>query len=133
MSLENTEGDNPLEIFQIWVNLPTKSKKVKPHFTMLWAEKNPVLKTDLSTVTVIADEAKQYSDKVQSPPPESWASEPGSELAVLLIDLQPGGRVELPAAKTRLCHQSQTLLLRRKRSSEGGSSNFGAGQPRTAD
>src|ERR1700744_6499967 len=32
---------NPLELFQIWLNLPRADKMVAPHFTMLWREKIP--------------------------------------------------------------------------------------------
>ncbi len=66
---------------------------------MLWSEKNPVLSDEAnkSRVTVIADEGKTFSDAVQPPPPDSWASKAGSNLAILLIELGPGGRFTIPA------------------------------------
>ena len=38
--LEET-GPNPVELFQIWLNLPGEDKLVPPHFTMLWGEDIP--------------------------------------------------------------------------------------------
>ena len=39
--LLNQNEANPLELFQIWLNLPAKNKMVDPHFTMFWSEKIP--------------------------------------------------------------------------------------------
>ena len=39
--LLDTGGANPLELFQIWLNLPARNKIVEPHFTMFWAEDVP--------------------------------------------------------------------------------------------
>ena len=39
--LLNPDAANPLELFQIWLNLPAKNKMVDPHFTMFWSEKIP--------------------------------------------------------------------------------------------
>ena len=39
--LLNKEQENPLELFQIWLNLPQKNKIVEPHFSMLWGETIP--------------------------------------------------------------------------------------------
>ncbi len=96
--LVNADEPNPMVLFQIWLNLPAASKKANPYFTMLWSEKNPVLRAPGSTVTVIADEAKQFSAAVQPPPPDSFASQPGSNVAIVLIELAPGGEYTIPAA-----------------------------------
>src|SRR5205085_2160084 len=34
--LLNRSEPNPLELFQIWLNLPKADKLVEPHFSMLW-------------------------------------------------------------------------------------------------
>src|SRR6187551_240293 len=36
--LLNKEKDNPLELFQIWLNLPKAKKFAPPHFAMLWSD-----------------------------------------------------------------------------------------------
>jgi redox-sensitive bicupin YhaK (pirin superfamily) len=33
-----TDQANPLELFQIWLNLPAASKMAPPHFTMIWSQ-----------------------------------------------------------------------------------------------
>ena len=101
--LLNTDQPNPLELFQIWLNLPASHKMVKPHFTMLWNERIPRLHhRDASgkqtTVTVIAG-ALEGADAPLSPPPESWASQDGSDVAIWTISLEPGARWTMPAAK----------------------------------
>ena len=101
--LLNTDQPNPLELFQIWLNLPASHKMVQPHFTMLWNERIPRLHhTDAAgkqtTVTVVAG-ALEGADTPLSPPPESWASQEGADLAIWTISLEPGARWTLPAAK----------------------------------
>ena len=34
--LLNQEQANPMDFFQIWLNLPAKNKRVEPHFSMFW-------------------------------------------------------------------------------------------------
>ena len=41
--LLNASAPNPLELFQVWLNLPARSKMAAPHFTMFWNERIPRL------------------------------------------------------------------------------------------
>ena len=86
------EKANPLELFQIWVNLPRKSKMAAPHFTMMWREQVPVISAPGVSVSVIA------GDGALPPPPESWAADPRSELAIWTLSLAPGASFTVPAA-----------------------------------
>jgi len=98
--LLDTEKDNPAELFQIWLNLPAKSKMVKAYFSMFWNQDIPRVKaTDASgkqtEVTVIAGRLGDATP--HAPPPDSWASEPGSEVAIWAIRMEPGASWTLPA------------------------------------
>ena len=35
------DAPNPVELFQIWINLPAADKLAPPHFTMLWSDTIP--------------------------------------------------------------------------------------------
>ena len=105
--LLDTTGPNPLELFQIWLNLPAKNKMVPPHFTMLWSEKIPrQVTTDTSgRATEVAVIAGQLMDAtgtkplgILSPPPDSWASQPDADVAIWTIRMAAGARWVLPAA-----------------------------------
>ena len=39
--LVDASAPNPVELFQIWLNLPSRDKMVEPHFTMLWEPSIP--------------------------------------------------------------------------------------------
>ena len=99
--LLDDDSPNHIELFQIWLNLPARSKMVEPHFTMLWAEDIPrVAFSDDSgrttTVTVIAGALGDVTPP--SPPPSSWASDPDADVAIWHVVASPGARWELPAA-----------------------------------
>lgn len=103
--LVHQDRDNPLHLFQVWLNLPSRDKFVKPHYKMLWSEDIPKLEIvdsdgKKSVVTVIAG---TYNDvKAVDPAPDSWAAKPEHNLDILLVKLEPGARLPLPA-------RSQTL------------------------
>ena len=59
--LVDPDAPNPLELFQIWLNLPAADKMVDPYFTMLWETDTPrVVAKDadgrVTEITVIAGE-----------------------------------------------------------------------------
>ena len=100
--LLDNEQPNPLELFQIWLNLPAADKRVDPYFTMFWDQDIPrhVAVDDAgrrTEVTVIAGALEGVT--APPPPPNSWASRPESDLAIWLVRMEPGARWELPAAR----------------------------------
>ncbi len=90
-------GSNPLELFQIWLNLPRARKLAAPYFTMFWADTLPVHAPDGAEITVVAG---RLGD-LQGPPtpPDSWAAHPDADVAIWLIRLDPGADWILPAAQ----------------------------------
>jgi redox-sensitive bicupin YhaK (pirin superfamily) len=99
--LLDTTGPNPLELFQIWLNLPAEDKLVDPYFTMLWEADIPrVRATDAdgrtTEITVIAGSLDAAVPP--APPPSSWASRPEADIAIWHITMEPGARWQLPPA-----------------------------------
>ncbi|HKU43590.1 MAG TPA: pirin family protein [Polyangiales bacterium] len=92
---------NPLELFQIWLNLPRAEKLAPPHFAMLWNAETPRVQfsdaAGLRTeVTLVAGELGDR--RAPAPPPRSWAARADSHVAIWQISLQAGARWQLPAA-----------------------------------
>ncbi len=92
---------NPVELFQIWLNLPASDKLVEPHFTMLWADSLPRIQSAdaegrKTEVTVIAGELA--GQRPPPPPPHSWASRPDSDVAIWSVVMEAGAKWTLPAA-----------------------------------
>ncbi|SFT41581.1 hypothetical protein SAMN05216474_0438 [Lishizhenia tianjinensis] len=101
--LLHTDKDNPFELFQIWLNLPSKSKKVDAHYKMLWSEDIPVVESKddngkLTKVNVIAGTLN--GTKALDPNPNSWAADPANEVVILTLKLDAGATFTLPAAQT---------------------------------
>lgn len=99
--LINKDKDNTMELFQIWLNLPARSKMVDPHFKMMWGEDIPKLKhkdinDKTTTVEVIAGALSNL--KAPTPPPNSWAADVNNEVAVWNIKMQPNASWVLPKA-----------------------------------
>lgn len=97
-----TDQDNPLELFQIWLNLPRRLKMAKPAFSMYWHEQIPVV-CDPENQTQVRVIAGDFNGTAALPPPvDSWAAQAGSQVAVWLVKLKPGAELALPAATAAL-------------------------------
>src|SRR5690349_19113980 len=95
------DEDNPLELFQIWLNLPAAGKLVAPHFSMLWSHTIPrhVARDEAGRATEVTVIAGRLGDAAAPPPPpDSWASRPDADVAIWTVKMAPGARFTLPAA-----------------------------------
>jgi len=92
---------NPVELFQIWLNLPAEDKLVEPHFAMLWDREIPRCTfTDgagrVTEVTVIAGPLD--GKRPPPPPPRSWAARPDTDVAIWSIRMPREASWTIPAA-----------------------------------
>jgi len=97
--LLNSDKDNPFELFQIWLNLPRKSKFVEPHYKMLWKETIPVIrvkdeKGKVTEINVVVGTLNEI--KALDPAPDSWAADPKNEVAVYTIKMEAGTTWTIP-------------------------------------
>ena len=94
---------NPLEIFQVWLNLPKASKFVEPHFKMLWNDMVPeVTYTEdgkKTTVNIIAGNLNKVA--APKPTPDSWAANPENGVSVYTVKMEAGASWELPATDNK--------------------------------
>jgi redox-sensitive bicupin YhaK (pirin superfamily) len=113
------DRDNPLELFQIWLNLPRKNKMVEPHFKMLWRESIPNYQHrspsgKMTQVEVIAGRLHQH--QAPAPPPGSWAADPANEVGIWNIRMEAGAEWVLPQASPGInrylyCYIGKTLKI----------------------
>ena len=118
--LLDQDRPNPLEMFQIWLNLPRKDKFVDPYFTMLWDAQVPrLIALDKHgrkcEVTIVAGVLDGLS--AAPPPPNSWAARPEADVAVWHIRLDAGARWVMPpaassdAVRTLYCYSGTGLAI----------------------
>jgi len=120
--LVNSDQGNPLEIFQVWLNLPRASKFVDPHFKMLWNDMIPTVVTEdengiTTTIDVIAGSLNSVN--APAPTPNSWASHSENDVAILTIKLEPGAIYTLPktpndVSRTLYFYKGSTLKIESK-------------------
>lgn len=105
------DAPNPVELFQIWLNLPRVDKMVEPYFTMLWNETiaHPVHRDAAGRATEVGVIAGALGPtRAPAPPPNSWAARPESGVAIWTIKMEPGATWTLPGA---LSGSQRTLYM----------------------
>lgn len=99
--LLDKNNPNPLELFQIWLNLPKAKKFSQPYYKMLWAEDIPTITEKdtngkLTKVTLIAGKTAGIS--APAPAPDSWAYESANEVSIFIIKMEADAHWNIPAA-----------------------------------
>lgn len=97
--------DNPMELFQIWLNLSSKGKKTSPNYKMLWNENIPLIeerdangnKYEIKLV------AGKYNDiESLDPLPDSWAADRDHHVGIWVIKLSPNAEITIPKVSSTL-------------------------------
>lgn len=103
--LVREDRDNPLELFQIWLNLPAKNKFVDPHFKMLWKKDIPDIEINENQkgkvkIKLIAGSFK--GTESSAPAPKSWAASKENHVGIMLIEMDADSEVTVPAMSSTL-------------------------------
>lgn len=93
------DKDNPLHLFQVWLNLPKKDKFTEPYYKMLWSEDIPIVEeidsnNKKTSVKLIAGEYKEA--KSIEPAPASWANNKKNNVNIWLIKMDPEAEFMIP-------------------------------------
>jgi hypothetical protein len=117
--LINQDAENPLELFQIWLNLPRSGKFVEPYFKMFWEDAIPKYtyadaRGKNTIVELIA--GSLGNEKAPQPPPDSWAANPQNEIAIWNIRMDAGMQWKMPKAsaginRTLYFYKGDKLIL----------------------
>jgi redox-sensitive bicupin YhaK (pirin superfamily) len=126
--LLNKDKENPLELFQIWLNLPRAKKFAEPHFAMLWNDAIPEFtskdeKGKTTRVRVIAGSIDTI--KAPDPAPNSWAVDAQHEVAIWTIQLEAGAEWRLPIASSTV---NRSLYFYKGESVQVNEKNFSSHQ-----
>jgi quercetin 2,3-dioxygenase len=90
------DSKNDLELFQIWLNLPKKSKMVQPDYKMFWSEEIPHITLE-NKVLIEVLVGSLYNYQSPTPPVNSWAADANNHVGVFNIKIPANTTFTLPA------------------------------------
>jgi len=85
------DAGGPLEILQLWVNLPARHKMTTPAYTGLQREQIPQVDSGSTRVAVVSGEYADTAGAIQSL----------TGVCLLTVEMDAGARIELPAPAGR--------------------------------
>jgi redox-sensitive bicupin YhaK (pirin superfamily) len=99
--LIDQDQPNHLELFQIWLNLPSRNKFVDPYYAMLWEEQIPLITSPdrngkETQITLIAGFLENH--RAPDPAPHSWAAQPENEVAIWYLEMESEASWSIPHA-----------------------------------
>jgi redox-sensitive bicupin YhaK (pirin superfamily) len=89
--LVHQDKPNTLRLFQIWLNLPARSKMVAPSYKMLWAEQLVKVPGTGGAVARVFAGALGSLGKAQAGPSASWGVVEENDVGVFHLTLPAGG------------------------------------------
>src|SRR5262245_59122409 len=98
--LLRSDKPNPLELFQIWLNLPSADKLVDPYFSMLSNDGIPkhVVQDSAGRITEVTVVAGSIGEtRAPASPPNSWAARAKSEVAIWTVKMAPFATWTIPS------------------------------------
>jgi redox-sensitive bicupin YhaK (pirin superfamily) len=117
--LIHEDKENPLELFQVWLNLPQKNKFADPYYKMLWSEDIPIVETtddngNKSSIRLISGACQGVNSL--EPAPNSWAHDPENQVGIRIIRMAPDAVLTLPAVSATLSrnlffYEGETLSI----------------------
>jgi len=118
---------NSIDFFQIWINLKSENKRVKPNFSMFWKDEIPkvVIRDKNNLKTEIDIIAGTYKGKnAPSPPPNSWANNKENSVNIWKIKMNENTswklpEVELGISRTLYIYRGSGILLNEKKVNSG--------------
>ncbi|MFC4254775.1 pirin family protein [Altererythrobacter xixiisoli] len=107
--LRSRQGPNPLDLYQIWLNLPPQDKMADPAFVVQWADDVPVYRVTsaagaVAAVRIVAGDYRPQEGADRAPlealpaTPKSWSGRAEGDVAIWQISLEPGAAITLPPA-----------------------------------
>jgi redox-sensitive bicupin YhaK (pirin superfamily) len=103
--LLNRKSGNPLDLFQIWLNLPARNKMCPPAFAMHWSESSPVRESSTTAdskqrkVLIRLVAGSLEGSQAAAPPPNSWATDPEHDVLIAVLTIPTGSSFTLPPAR----------------------------------